>query len=280
VPLIIRTPRHEHEHGHGHGHGHGRGHSYSHSGSAVRVVHEPVELIDVYPTLVELSGAPPVPPRHKLMGRSLRPALFNFNATTASPSPSRQQWAAKEGVLTREQWAAKAVAISQWPFGHDWSHAQPCMGYSVRLPGWTLVQWVHSPMRCTAHRCDGPIRGRDRAHWARLARLRDPCVSNADLFRTPTTYGVRPELEPERQNVISKHAEQVRRMRRLLARTMQIPMRAVGLQPETRRGLAGRDSLGTPRTYEPPRGRRNRHDLGSRAGDTHDMTRVPSAPLE
>lgn len=193
VPLIIRTPRH------------------GPSGSGGRVVHEPVELIDLYPTLVELAGAPAVPPHHKLMGRSLKPALFN---TTS--------W-------TKSSWAADAFAISQWPYGHDWSNAPPCMGYAVRLPGWTLVQWVHSPMRCTKHRCNGPLRGRDHAEWASIAKLRDPCVDNADLFKTPRTYGVQPEVEPDGHNVISQHPEQAARMRRLLANTMKMPRRAVGL---------------------------------------------------
>ena len=195
VPLIIRTPQH------------------GPSGSGGRVVHEPVELIDLYPTLVELAGAPAVPPLHKLMGRSLKPALFNTTSKTKLSSA----------------WAANAFAISQWPYGHDWSNAPPCMGYSVRVPGWTLVQWVHSPMRCTNHRCNGPLRGRDHAEWASIAELRDPCVHNADLFKTPPTYGVHPEVEPDRDNVISKHPGQAARMRQLLADTMKIPRRAVGL---------------------------------------------------
>jgi len=203
VPLIIRTPLH------------------GPSGSGGRVVHEPVELIDLYPTLVELAGAPAVPPHHKLMGRSLKPALFNTTATSK----------------TKAAWAAKAFAISQWPYGHDWSNAPPCMGYSVRLPGWTLVQWVYSPMRCTNHRCNGPLRGRDHAEWASIAQLRDPCVHNADLFRTSPTYGVHPEVEPDRQNVIGKHPEQATRMRQLLADTMKIPRRAVGLTPRRAVGL-------------------------------------------
>ena len=103
------------------------------------------------------------------------------------------------------------------------------MGYSVHLPGWTLVQWVHSPMRCTKHRCNGPLRGRDHVEWASLATLRDPCVHNADLFKTPRTYGVQPEVEPDGYNVISQHPEQAARLRRLLADTMKIPRRAVGL---------------------------------------------------
>ena len=174
-------------------------------------MHEPVELIDLYPTLVELAGAPAVPPHHKLMGRSLKPALFNS-----------RPW-------TKSAWAANAFAISQWPYGIDWSNSPPCMGYSVRVPGWTLVQWVHSPMRCTNHRCNGPLRGRDHAEWASIAELRDPCVHNADLFKTPPTYGVHPEVEPDRDNVISKHPGQAARMRQLLADTMKIPRRAVGL---------------------------------------------------
>ena len=66
------------------------------------------------------------------MGRSLKPALFN---TTS--------W-------TKSSWAADAFAISQWPYGHDWSNAPPCMGYAVRVDGWTLIQWLLAPRRRTA----------------------------------------------------------------------------------------------------------------------------------
>ena len=54
-------------------------------------------------------------------------------------------------------------------------------------------------------------------------------MNNADLFKTPRTYGMQPEVEPDGHNVISQHPEQAARMRRLLADTMKIPRRAVGL---------------------------------------------------
>jgi iduronate 2-sulfatase len=69
-----------------------------------------VELVDLYPTLVELAGLPITP---QLEGDSLAPILDNPNHVT------------------------KGVALSQYPRGGG------LMGYSMRTPTHRLTQWVH-----------------------------------------------------------------------------------------------------------------------------------------
>jgi len=232
--------------------------------AAVVNVDAPVELIDVYPTLLELAGLR-APPGQRLQGRSLARAM--------------------RGAASA-RWHAEAVAISQWPFGLDWDLPHtPCMGYSVRTANWTLVQWVRTPTRCTRHRCRvGALRGDgdDAAEWAALrAALRssageDPCRKHADLFRAPPPGshassdgddiatavaaacvvdgdgacvvdgggdgdgdgGGRGRgrgawaVEPDAVNVIRSHPEVADRLRRVLARTMQLPLERVGLRRE------------------------------------------------
>ena len=101
-----------------------------------RRVRAPVELIDLFPTLCELSGLPP--PRasaHRLEGRSLVPLMRG--------RPSRLA-------------LARSAAFSQWPRvslapvdsrggsrgGGAPSPPLECAGYAVRTQGWTLIQWA------------------------------------------------------------------------------------------------------------------------------------------
>ena len=88
-------------------------------GFAPKRVHAPVELIDVFPTLIDLSGIAPVqagvgqPP---LAGRSLVQLMRR--------RPARMR-------------IASAIAFSQWRV----SRPLACMGYAVRTQGWLLIQW-------------------------------------------------------------------------------------------------------------------------------------------
>jgi uncharacterized sulfatase len=75
-----------------------------------------VELLDVYPTLVELCDLPK--PRHKLEGKSLAPLLRNPNAKR------------------------KRAAYSQIQRGTDQTPGGPIvMGYSVRNERWRYNEW-------------------------------------------------------------------------------------------------------------------------------------------
>ena len=166
-------------------------------------IDSPVELLDVFPTIIDLAG---VSPRHSLAlhGRSLRPTI--------------------EG----RQVNAVGFAVSQWP---QVLNSQPqkgitCMGYSLRIANWTLVQWVLTPTRCSrtggALHCLGPRRDTpgNAAAWKELERrfagVIDPCSGHADLFRAPPDYGVKPWLEPESRNVIDAYPQIAKELRELL----------------------------------------------------------------
>jgi len=91
VPLIVRTP------------------GMKAAGEASSSV---VELLDLYPTLVELAGLP---------------LADQLEGTTFVP------------VLHDPSYATKMAAISQYPRGGG------LMGYSLRTPTHRLTQWVHRP---------------------------------------------------------------------------------------------------------------------------------------
>jgi uncharacterized sulfatase len=75
-----------------------------------------VEVLDIYPTLVELCGLPK--PRHKLEGESLLPLLQDPNAPRDRP------------------------AYSQVQRGTDQTPASPpIMGRSVRTESWRYSEW-------------------------------------------------------------------------------------------------------------------------------------------
>jgi iduronate 2-sulfatase len=73
-----------------------------------------VELVDVYPTLVDLCGLPPAP---DVDGVSLRPLLADPAGTV------------------------KPVAMSQYPRGKSKGADVPLMGYSLRDDRWRLTVW-------------------------------------------------------------------------------------------------------------------------------------------
>ncbi|MFP6588822.1 MAG: sulfatase-like hydrolase/transferase, partial [Pirellulaceae bacterium] len=91
VPLIVRTPGMK---------------AAGESSSSL------VELLDLYPTLVELAGLP---------------LADQLEGTTFVP------------VLQDPSYATKVAAISQYPRGGG------LMGYSLRTPTHRLTQWVHQP---------------------------------------------------------------------------------------------------------------------------------------
>jgi iduronate 2-sulfatase len=75
-----------------------------------------VELVDLYPTLVELCGLPSAP---ALDGKSFAPLL----------SDSKQPW--------------KDAAFTQFPRPWEMKNAPQNMGYSVRTPKFRYVEWVN-----------------------------------------------------------------------------------------------------------------------------------------
>ena len=97
VPLIIRVP------------------GDSNAGERTEAL---VELLDVFPTLVDLAG---LPPAKGVAGVSLRPVLENARATV------------------------KDAAYSQFPRpweSRDWRSAPTIMGYTVRTDRWRYVSWI------------------------------------------------------------------------------------------------------------------------------------------
>ena len=165
-------------------------------------IDSPVELLDVFPTIMDLAG---VSPRRSLAlhGRSLRPTI--------------------EG----RQVDAAGFAVSQWPQVLNPHHENgiTCMGYSLRVANWTLVQWVLTPTRCSrtggALHCRGPRRDTpgNAAAWKAIQRRfarGDPCRGHADLFRAPPDYGVKPWVEPESRNIIDAYPQIAKELRELL----------------------------------------------------------------
>ena len=98
------------------------------------------------------------------------------------------------------------------------------MGYALRVPGWTLVQWVLSPQ----HRSAGPLAGGSAAA-RRAARRRAPsevqaadaarCAASADLFRLPLNNSTD---ETERRST-TDFPRTTRRLRVLLRAQLQLP---------------------------------------------------------
>ena len=98
------------------------------------------------------------------------------------------------------------------------------MGYALRVPGWTLVQWVLSPQ----YRSAGPLAGGSAAA-RRAARRRAPsevqaadaarCAASADLFRLPLNGSTD---ETERHST-ADFPRTTRRLRVLLCAQLQLP---------------------------------------------------------
>ena len=98
------------------------------------------------------------------------------------------------------------------------------MGYALRVPGWTLMQWVLSPQ----HRSAGPLAGGSAAA-RRAARRQAPsqvqladaarCAASADLFRLPRNDSTD---EIERRST-SDFPRTTRRLRVLLRTQLRLP---------------------------------------------------------
>ena len=121
--------------------------------------------------------------------------------------------------------ARAAAAYSQWPYGLDWNSSHPCMGYSLRVMNWTLVQWGTAP--CTAPGTYvGPspngLDSNESMAWAPAANNPDPCRKNAELYRVPHDFGIRPAIEPEETNVAALYPTVFESLRHTLAKEMQI----------------------------------------------------------
>lgn len=181
-------------------------------------IDSPVELIDVFPTILDLAGVAPRRPR-ALHGRSLCPTIDTRQAN------------------------AVGFAVSQWPQVLNSHHKKEitCMGYSLRVANWTLIQWVLTPTRCTRTgvlRCHGPRRDTpgNAAAWKELERrfagVIDPCSGHADLFRTPPDYGVKPWLEPESRNVIDAYPQIAKELRELLVLRLHLDRNRVAAWPK------------------------------------------------
>jgi len=189
-------------------------------GVSAGIVKPPVELLDVYPTLLDLAGiAKPA----WLQGRTLLPVLG--------------------GKAISRAWSDSSFAFSQWPLGLDspQPRAAPCMGYAVRGANFTLIQWVRTPINCGGHHCVGPIRGREtKAEWEH-ALADDKCKANFDLFQTPIGAELTPTVEPEAVSVANRYPLAVQQLRMVLARRMHLPLAAVALTVGER-SLTGRPS--------------------------------------
>ena len=133
--------------------------------------------------------------------------------------------------------AAGRAVFSLWPFGHDWDvRSSPCIGHAVRTSEWTLVQWVHEPLRCTRHRCSWPA-GDYVAAWRSLRRAapHDRCARHADLFRGAPATAHAIGAEPDAANLIRHYPAVAARLRALLAAHLGVPASHVGPSLRTSR---------------------------------------------
>ncbi|MDF1739894.1 MAG: sulfatase [Verrucomicrobiales bacterium] len=111
-----------------------------------------VELVDIFPTLCELSG---VPPLERLEGRSFAPLLENPDqpwkkiAISQFPSPALREWAANPlSPEMRETYFGPLISEVETRIqkqqGDAWDRElfeQHLMGYSVRSDRYRLVLW-------------------------------------------------------------------------------------------------------------------------------------------
>ena len=163
-------------------------------------------------TIGNMTAAPRRAPPPQLDGRSLLPLLGGGGEGGGT--------AAKAAAARAAARRAAAFALSQW--GDH--RSERCMGYALRVPGWTLVQWVLSPQ----HRSAGPLAGGSAAA-RRAARRRAPsevqaadaarCAVSADLFRLPLNGSTD---ETERRST-TDFPRTTRRLRVLLRAQLHLP---------------------------------------------------------
>lgn len=156
-------------------------------GFRAKRVHAPVELIDIYPTLLELCDvAGPLASEEQpaLEGRSLVPLMRR---------------------RTTRRRVASSIAFSQWPI----TKPSRCMGYAVRTQGWTLIQW-------TADR---------RQRGLMVLEEAAECERHVDLFRVDSRRNAssRAGLLREELTAADEHPFVLNRLRRRLAQAMRLP---------------------------------------------------------
>lgn len=159
-----------------------------------------------------MTAAPRRAPPPQLDGRSLLPLLSGGGEGDGT--------AAKTAAARAAARRAAAFALSQW--GDH--RSERCMGYALRVPGWTLVQWVLSPQ----HRSAGPLAGGSAAA-RRAARRRAPsevqaadaarCAASADLFRLP----LNDSTDETEWRSTTDFPRTARRLRVLLRAQLQLP---------------------------------------------------------
>ena len=168
VPLLIRAP-----------------------GYPPKRVHAPVELVDLYPTLLTLAavrGPPPSTEQPALQGRSLVPLMRH-----RSP----------------RSYVADSAAFSQWRV----SKPIRCMGYAVRTQGWLLIQWA-----ADTHVRAGGDKGEEGACEAHADLLR--VRRNASQLRETLVSASRPG------SLQMGHPFVVDRLRRRLRKALRVQLRA------------------------------------------------------
>ena len=163
-------------------------------------------------TIGNMTAAPRRAPPPQLDGRSLLPLLSGGGEGGGTAAKTAAARAAARRVA--------AFALSQW--GDH--RSEGCMGYALRVPGWTLVQWVLSPQ----HRSAGSLAGGSEAA-RRAARRRAPsevqavdaarCAASADLFRLPLNGSTD---ETERRST-TDFPRTTRRLRVLLRAQLHLP---------------------------------------------------------
>ena len=168
VPLLIRDP------------------TLPHANRGMRIDHAPVELTDVLPTLLDLSGANKViPPPHHLQGRSLRPLLhgstgaksssFRYafmiqprllylarpddksNASSSTSGRRERQLIVDGGANASDVLGAEgelprrgkdcSTELVAGGFGPGRACQFVAMGFSVRSSQWRYTRWERWPIR-------------------------------------------------------------------------------------------------------------------------------------
>lgn len=180
VPLMIRAP-----------------------GFAPKRVHAPAELIDVYPTLLELTSVPRPPAATEASVSSSDEAKEGRGRSTAPPLEGRSLVPLMRRPSPRAA-VARSVALSQWPLR---AHGARCMGYAIRTQGWVLIEWTDDPRE---------------ARPVVVASGRGACDGPSDLFRVDRNASRRGVL---REALVRGGTRREAVMRRTLRRRLRRMLR-------------------------------------------------------
>ena len=222
-------------------------------------VDTPVELIDLYPTLLQLAALSPSPTSPRLQGRSLLPLMRGGGGGDGDGGGDVGGGGGVGGGGVGGGGVGGGgvgggdVAFSQW-----WDHrTEPCMGYAVRVDGWTLIQWLLEPRRRTIaasttsaastrasarasaravafSSAQRGLAGRtNRSAFGAVAispsgaQRRDAarCGGCAELYAMPSngSEDASSHFAPERHNVIEQHLSVAFRLRAMLRIVMHVP---------------------------------------------------------